>query len=238
MADRSPAHDPFPSTRWSRVVAAGDAQNPERRRDLDHLARDYWRPIRAWLQTSCGVPADQADDLAQEFFVRAIEADTIARADRARGSFRSFLKAALRNFAVDHKRRALAQKRGGGRAPSSLDGEPEPASSTAAPDEALDAAWRVALLQRALAALRGELEAAGKGVHWAVFEAYFIGGEPDLDYRKLAERHGVTATTVSNHLMHCKRRFRALLQEAVAETVDGEADLAAELAWLFAGVKC
>jgi RNA polymerase sigma-70 factor (ECF subfamily) len=234
-----PEADPFPSTRWSRVAGAGDPKSPRHAADLDALARDYWRPIQAFLQRFCRLDAADPADLVQDFFVHALETGTVGRADPERGRFRTFLKTALRNFAIDRLRRTRAQKRGGERAPVPLDadGVPEPAASDPGPDAALDAAWREVLLERALAALERQLAADGRQVQWRVFADYFLAAEPDLDYRALAGRHGISTTAVGNHLMACKRRFRALLHDMVAETVDSEAALATELEWLFAGVR-
>jgi RNA polymerase sigma-70 factor (ECF subfamily) len=231
-------HDPFPSTRWSRVIAAGDRRNPEWRTDLDQLARAYWRPIQLWLQGFCGAGAGDAADLTQDFFVQAIEQGTVGKADPGRGRFRAFLKASLRNFAIDRLRREQAQKRGGSVEVIALhDAGSEPASAVAGPDRALDDAWREVLLQRALGALEQQLTAEGKAAQYRVFADYFLQAEPDLDYAALAARHGISTTAVGNHLMACKRRFRSLLREAVTETVGSEQGLAEELDWLFAGVK-
>jgi RNA polymerase sigma-70 factor (ECF subfamily) len=235
MAEATPK-DLFPLTRWSRVLAAGDPHNPERRADLDALARAYWVPIHAYLQRACGLQGDAAADLTQDFFVHAIQRGTVGKAAPERGRFRSFLKTALRNFAADHRRRAGAGKRGGG-AVRGLDDAQPLASDDPAPDVALDDAWRAVLLERALAALERELVESGKQPYWEVFSSYFVAAEPDLDYAALAARHGIPVTSVSNWLRAGKQRFRQLLHDMVAETVGSSAALEQELAWLFRGVK-
>ena len=63
----------------------------------------------------------EAQDLTQEFFARLLEKNVIAAASRERGRFRSFLLAALKNFLANEWDKAKAAKRGGGRAPISLD---------------------------------------------------------------------------------------------------------------------
>ncbi|MBK8099039.1 MAG: sigma-70 family RNA polymerase sigma factor [Planctomycetes bacterium] len=239
MAPGPSPDDPFPSTRWSRVLAAGDPGSPRHRHDLDALARDYWQPICLWLQRFCRSQAEAAADLAQDFFVTVLDHGTVGKADPARGSFRAFLKTALRNFAIDRQRRERAQKRGGSIKIHSLD-QPDAGEAIAigpTPDQALDEAWRETLLQRALQVLEQQLRAADKAVYWAVFADYFLAAEPDLDYAALATRHAISTTAVSNQLMFAKRRFRALLHDAVAETVTDETALQSELAWLFAGVR-
>lgn len=226
-----PSAAAFPPTRWSRILAAGG------QRDLDGLARDYWRPIVAYLGARLRCPAEAAHDLAQEAFVWMLEVRLFDRADPQRGSFRGLLKTALHRFAIEHHRRATAQKRGGGVAPCDLDDAPAAALADATtPDQVLDAAWRQELLQRAVAQLERELIAAGRTQHWLVFRDWFLADDAsgtELDRQTLAARHQLAVGDVANRLAHAKRRFREILRTAVADTVSDAADLAAELRWLF-----
>lgn len=227
----------FPTTRWSRILRVEGAEGT-RAPDLDALARAYWRPVQAWLRASggcAGTDAD-ADDAAQDFFVWLIERARLARADPARGRFRALLKTMLRHFAIDRERRRSAQKRGGAvdHLPlASLEGSADVVAREPAPDAALDAAFRAELVARATTRLEEELRAAGRATTFALFRDYFLASEEELDYRKLADRHGVTTVAVSNELMHAKRRLRALLREEVSETVEDPEALDLELRWLF-----
>jgi RNA polymerase sigma-70 factor (ECF subfamily) len=224
--------DAFPSTRWSRILAGGGA---ERRPDWEALAAAYLRPIREWLRCRLR-DADEAAEAAQEFFVWMMETDLPARADPARGRFRAFLKAALRNFVVDRERRRRSLKRGGGVETAPLEaGGPEPAAGApeANPDAALDAAWRAALVERALADLDRELRAAGKEAHLRVFREYYVDGDADVDHAAVAARHGIRLTDVSNHLRAAKARFRAILRREILATVGGPEELDEELRWIF-----
>src|SRR5262245_2500000 len=136
---RGPA---FPSTRWSRILAAPAA------RDLDALARDYARPIEAWLGARLRLSADDARELLQEAFAWMLATGFFDRADPARGRFRALLKTALAHFAIEQRRRASAHKRGGDIAHEPLDAalaHADPRQPT--PDQVLDDAWRRELLQ-------------------------------------------------------------------------------------------
>src|ERR1044071_2122421 len=103
----------FPTTRWSLVVAAGDSDRPESRSALVSLCENYWYPLYAYLRRR-GYPADQAQDLTQEFFIRVLEGRYLDRADPERGRFRSFLLSSLKFFVADEEDRNRAHKRGGG----------------------------------------------------------------------------------------------------------------------------
>src|SRR5437762_12261790 len=108
-----PGSSQFPTTRWTLVIAAGDPQRKEARSALVSLCENYWYPLYAYLRRR-GYPADQAQDLTQEFFVRVLEGRYIDRADPEKGRFRSFILTSLKFFAADEADRHRAQKRGGG----------------------------------------------------------------------------------------------------------------------------
>jgi RNA polymerase sigma-70 factor (ECF subfamily) len=217
----------FPSTRWSRLLAAPGE------RDLEALARAYSRPIRAWLAARFRLREDAADDLAQEAFAWLLATRLLDKADPARGSFRGFLKTALARFAIEEFRRDAAAKRGGGRAHEPLDAAAGVADDAApSPDARLDDAWRRELVERARAELERELADGGRRQHWLLFRDWFL-DDAAPDYETLARRHGVTKVDVSNRLAYAKRRFREVLRAQVAETVRDEEELGEELAWLF-----
>src|SRR3954468_8819003 len=103
--DRPPAQ--FATTRWSLVLAAGDRESPESRQALEALCAAYWYPLYAYVRRQ-GYPADQAQDLTQEFFARLLEKDFLRAADRDRGRFRAFLLACVRHFLSNERDRAAA----------------------------------------------------------------------------------------------------------------------------------
>lgn len=223
--ERRPA---FPSTRWSRILL------PAGQRDLDGLARAYWRPIRAYLAARLRCREDDADDLAQDAFAWLLRSGLLDKADPARGRFRGFLKKALANFATEQWRREQAQKRGGCVGLTTFDAAGEPIDPRShSPEQALDDAWRRELLETARAELQRELESDGHAVRWALFRDYFLTGGDEPDHATLAARHGITRTDVSNWLDHGKKRYRALLRRQVTDTVTSEEELQEELRWLF-----
>jgi len=222
-----PRHS-FPSTRWSRILAPGGA------RDLDVIARLYWRPIQAWFSARLRCGEDAANDLAQESFAWMLATGLLDKADPARGRFRGFLKRSLHNFAIEQARKDAAQKRGGGVVHTALDQVAEPVGGPI-PDQALDDAWRRELLERAHEALRLELEAGPRATYYRVFRDYYFAAGDEPSHAELARRHGIGTGDVSNWLDHAKRRYRAILRGLVAETVTREDELQEELSWLFGG---
>jgi len=68
---------------------------------------------------------DEARDLTQAFFAQFLEAKRVQLADPARGRFRSYLIALLKNFLTTEWRRGQAEKRGGGKGLISLEAQQE-----------------------------------------------------------------------------------------------------------------
>ena len=232
MSDSSHA---FPTTRWSRLLADPEAGSQVARDAFEALARRYWRPIAAYTRARFARTDDEARDAAQEFFLWMLESGFLAKADPRRGSFRGFVKRSLANFLHDRERGRRTEKRGGGRRLVPLDGDeavPHPPDPGVGPDELMDDLWRRELLAQATDALEAELRGKGKDVAFEVFRDFYLGDE-ELDYEAVADRHGLTRVDVSNQLQLAKKRYRAHLRSAVLETVQGDDDLRAELAWLF-----
>jgi RNA polymerase sigma factor (sigma-70 family) len=230
---------PFPTTIWSAVRRGGarfTGQEGERAAALAELARRYQGPAEAYLRAALRVSAPDAHELFQEFFAWMLAGDFLAKADPERGRFRAFLKVALRHFATDELRKLAAEKRGGGRT-STLDaaGMPEPADARErGPDALLDDAWRAQLVDEAFARCERELATSCRGAQFAVFRDFYLAGGPELDYRALAERHGITTTDVSNWLQRAKARFREHLRALVLDTVANPSDLGDEFTWAVA----
>ena len=225
----------FPTTCWSRILGPGPAD-----RDLEALARAYWRPVYGAVRAR-GWSHEDAVDATQDFFAWMMQRDLLGRVDPARGRFRAFLKTALANFLIDSHRRDSALKRGGGRAVLRIDHEHDERASLdlvdyagQTPDALLDQLWRAALVERATDALEQELRGQGRGTYFDVFRDYFLSAD-DLDYTAVAKRYGITNAHVSNYLQHAKKRYRLLLRAAVQETVSNPEDFEEELTWLFGG---
>src|SRR5262249_54971436 len=119
MAEPSPAAR-FPTTRWSRVVSAGDPHAPGARAALAELCAAYWFPIYALIRRK-GHDPEHALDLTQAYFARLLEKRTVAAAAPVKGRFRAFLLADCSFSLADRADRDHARKRGGGRAALPID---------------------------------------------------------------------------------------------------------------------
>jgi len=129
----------FPTTVWDVVRAAG-AQAPEA---LQQLALEYRAPVLAFIRAR-GVEAGLAEDLCQDVFVRLLAGGVLAKADSAKGRFRSLLCTVTVRVIQDWSRRR--------RELITLQGEPQ------APESDFDRVWALHLTERALLRLRRENE--------------------------------------------------------------------------------
>jgi DNA-directed RNA polymerase specialized sigma24 family protein len=103
----------FNTTQWSVVLLSAQSQAPDYRRAFAELGRLYWYPLYGFIRHR-GYSAEDAQDLAQGFFLHLIERKTLKRVDRSKGKFRSFLLASLQNYMANEAKRARCLKRGGG----------------------------------------------------------------------------------------------------------------------------
>lgn len=226
----------FLTTRWSLVVAAageGDAA----RASLEELARGYWYPLYAFVRRQ-GERADDAADLTQAFFLRLLERRDLAVADPERGRFRSFLLASLRHFLANERDARRALKRGGGRAPLSIDwGEAdrrfgaEPADERD-PELLFERGWALATLERALERLRAEYAARGKSEQFERLAPELSPGGRSEGVAEIAVALDTSEGAVRVALHRLRERFRDALRAEVADTLARPDELDLELAEL------
>lgn len=226
----------FPITRWSQVRDAreGDA----RREALDSLVRAYWKPLYSFLLAS-GRANEDAKDLVQGFFSSLLERNVLAAFDPAKGRFRTYLLACLKNFAADEFDREEAAKRGGGRARVSVDDTSRdeylrlPAREEP-PEEAFDRAWAVAKMNRAIDRVRRTYLDRGEGDCVEAIDGYLAADSlARPDYEALMKRSGLSESRLRHLLYQFRTRLReAILAEVSAETGDPSA-AQEELALIF-----
>jgi hypothetical protein len=77
---------------------------------MNALLRDYWKPVFAYIRAAWRKPVEDARDLTQAFFARLLEKGYLGTLRPDAGSFRGYLKTALRHFLVDAERAADARR--------------------------------------------------------------------------------------------------------------------------------
>ena len=223
----------FPATRWS-AVAAACAQDPgERRRGQGSIVAAYWKPIYKYLRVRWRRSNEEAKDLTQEFFARALERDVLAGYDPERARLRTYLRICVDRLVQNRDRASRALKRGGPAATLSLDyalaeGElqntepPDPESM----EEFFEREWVRSLFGLAVESLERRCIEQGKATHFKLFERYDLEAEPGESptYKSLAAEFGLAVTDVTNHLAWTRREFRRLVLQELAKLTGSAAE--------------
>ena len=227
----------FPTTRWTLVIAAADPQRKEARSALVSLCENYWYPLYAYLRRR-GYPADRAQDLTQDFFIRVLEGRYLDRADPEKGRFRSFLLTSLKFFVADEQDRQRAHRRGGG-AVVSLEfssGEEryqrEPAHDET-PERIFERRWALAVLDRVVERLRNEFMQHGRPEHFERLKVFLL-GQSDAPYAGLAREMNTSEGALKVAIHRLRKRYRELFCQEIADTVANPADVESELRFLAA----
>ena len=235
----------FATTRWSLILSASDSESGEQkaREALAELCRTYWRPVFLFVNRR-GYTVQQAQDLTQDFFVMILGSDWLKHADQHRGRFRSFLLKSLQNFLSHARERNSAIKRGGevdfvswdywmAEAPSRLSVPAETIESI--PTERLfDLRWAATVVEHALQRLREECESKGRLRLFEVLSGHLASERADISYVSLASGLGITDAQVKKQLHNLRQRYRWLLRDEVAHTVEKAADVDDEIRYLCA----
>jgi RNA polymerase sigma factor (sigma-70 family) len=237
---RTPRPGAFLTTRWSLILSGANSKSAEKdtRAALAELCRLYWRPIFAFVSRS-GYSAEDAEDLTQDFFVMILKSDWLQNADPSRGRFRSLLLKSLKNFLHDAADKTYAHKRGGkvrfvswddwiAEAPSQLSISTQTLNSLPA-ERLFDVQWAATVVERALRRLREECECKGRLRVFDVLSPYLIAERDDVSGASLAATLGVPQGTVKKLLYRMRQRYRWLLRDEVAQTVENPADIEDEL---------
>lgn len=234
----------FATTRWSIVLSCADSELSAKAQEaLASLCRVYWRPVLAFICRQ-GVDSVDAQDLTQDFFVKLLKGELLRRADPARGRFRSLLLKALENFLHDAHEKKTAKKRGGNvqfvswddwmtEAPSQLN-LPRQALETWPAERLFDVRWAATVVEQALRRLCEECEACGRRRVFDALAGYLANDESDVSYADTARKLGIRMTTLKPLVHRLRQRYRELLREQVAETVENEADVDEEIRYLCA----
>jgi RNA polymerase sigma factor (sigma-70 family) len=220
--------DTFLTTRWSLVVTAqGDDTQAEAA--LETLCVGMWRPLYAFARRWGRGPED-AEDSVQSFLGSLLKRQSLKHVDATKGKFRTFLLGAMRNHLSDEDSRVHAVKRGGRVEVVSLDVNSAErdysvvASESPSPEKAFERAWAMEIVARAQTKLREECVASGKA---AVFDALFSTNQESG--QQAADKLGISVNAFRTVATRLRQRWRALIQQELAQTVSSQTDLEAEM---------
>ena len=237
----------FATTRWSLILSAANSESGEQeaRTALDELCRTYWRPVFSFICRR-GYSMEDAQDLTQDFFVKILGRNWLEHADRNRGRFRSLLLTSLQNFLVNAAERTHTRKRGGdmefiswddwmAEAPSQLSISPHALDSLPA-ERLFDLRWATTVVEQALRRLREECEGKDRLRLFYALSRHLTEERDEVSYADLSAALGVAETVVRKQLHIMRQRYRCLLRDEVAHTVENSADVEEEIRYLCAAL--
>ena len=210
----------FPTTEWTRII-----DTTQRTAILAELCRKYWKPLYSYLRCK-GFPNDEAKDIVQGFFTdKVLGQEFIAKADRARGKFRTFLLVALKNYALNILKSDQRLQLHDGKAAESVE--------DADPETEFNRVWAEELLQEVLKELEEECYRRGKRIHWLVFREWLLEPKTDSDKARMndiCEKYAIAGPSKAyNMISNIKSRFRAHLRNHLRLTVETDAEVDAEI---------
>jgi len=228
----------FHTTRWTRVCAA-KAESEDGRKALADLCDAYYEPVVAFLRCELR-DADAAREMSHAFFAEMLAGGTIHTAARERGRFRSYLLGAVKHFLSHQREAAQRLKRGGGVEAVSLEDTEAQVVADArqpTPDTAFDRQWALTLLSRALSDLQRECELEGKATVFEKLQPWLTGDAAHGDQLELAASLDMNLNSLKSQIHRLKSRFRALVKEQIAATMNEGGSIDEEMTVLFAALR-
>ena len=221
--------DNFPPTRWSVIETARSGDSGERDRALETLFAAYWKPVYKYVRLRWNRPVEDAQDLTQGFFLELLEREMLLRYDPKKSRLRTYLRLCVDSFVMNQDKAAHRQKRGGntihitldfGAAEEELRGVAIDATSIPSPvsvEQFFEKEWIRNLFSRAVEDLRKLCEARSRLRTFQIFEEYDLDEVDDISYDKLAAKHGLPVTDVTNALAWARREFRRIALDRLRE---------------------
>ena len=200
----------FPQTQHSIIAALQSEDTIVRERALEMVIRVYRAPVVALLRARWNLDAPDAEDLAHDFFLKALTSEWLTRYDPGRARFRTFLRQCVQAFANTSHQAATRLKRGGHLRATSLDDAVEIADDKTH-DELFHQEWVRSVFSTALDAFRADCVAQNRQSSFDVFHAIDIDGATALTpptYAQVGRQMGIPVTQVTNYVNWSRRRFR------------------------------
>jgi RNA polymerase sigma-70 factor (ECF subfamily) len=226
----------FPETHWSQLLELKNPAHPRHAEHLDGLVQQYWKPAYLYLRAIRAMSAEDAEDLTQQFFAMLLSRRAFDKLSPDRGTFRGFLKTALRRFAVSADRKeASREPREGARLFRFEEAEAiwKEQDRSLSPEAAFDREWTRGVVTEGMRRLRDEFRSQGKEVYYQVFQEYCGEGTAvESSYDEIAKKHGISADDVRNYLRVIRERGREILKEQLRDYLFPGEDLEDELRFI------
>jgi RNA polymerase sigma-70 factor (ECF subfamily) len=108
----------------------------------------------------------------------------------------------------------------------------EPATH-ASPDKLFEKQWAMTLLADVLRRLEGEYQSEGKTDLFAALKQTLLGLRESQPYAELALKLGMNESAVKVTVHRLRKRYRELIHDEIANTLDDPREVEAEMRYLF-----
>jgi len=227
----------FSTTHWSLILAAAKSNDTGARQAMERLCQKYWYPVYAFLRRKGNSPHD-AEDLAQDFFAGLFSHDWLNGVSSAKGRFRSFLLACLKNHVSHVRARASGPTRHPGRPLISIDAQAAEERYAFEPADISDPATlferRLAftLIDTTLRALRDEYAEKSEAAQFDALREHLVGDAARGSYAQTAGRLRMSEGAVRVAVTRLRQRFREQLRAEVSRLVEDPRDVDLEIQYL------
>ncbi len=234
-------HDQFPRTRWTLIRRATDTDPEQKRQALEDFCRAYWFPLYCYARRR-GKTVHDAQDTIQSFFVHLLEqTEKFENLDANLGKLRSWLLTSLQHFITNQHEWSRAAKRGGLASMLVIDVDLAEerlgdlgAADAARAESDFDRRWAETVLSQARQKLKAAHEAAGKRQEYEALRPFLTKGTPEGLIQEAAAKLGKTEGAIRMAVLRLRDDYRVAIQREIADTLDADGDVEAEVRYLIA----
>jgi len=205
---------------------------------MERLCGTYWYPLYAFVRRK-GYGHEDACDLTQAFFARFLEKRYLRSADAGLGKFRTFLLTSLTHFLANQWDRTQAQKRGGRLQIISFNEASaeeryglEPVEAVT-PEKVFERRWAQTVMALVLDRLAAETEEK----RFEVLKRFLLEDKGAVSYEEAALQLGMSVAAITSAISRMRARFRAVLFEEIAATVESPEAVEQEIRHLLAALS-
>lgn len=222
----------FPPTQWTMLIQKWHCLDEQlQQRVREEFCKRYRNPVWFCVRQN-GVPEHDAEDVVQGFFADKIFGKSLpAKADRAKGRFRDYLRMVLRNYVSDwfkKKKRQPVLVQG-----ASYCGESAQPIPGLTPEEVFDHKLVSDLVLGVITEVREWYCGRGKTKHWEVFQARrlweIMAGDAKTPYEKICKDLAISKKDAQRMLVVANRQFKNVLRKRVRALVASVEDVEPEI---------
>jgi RNA polymerase sigma factor (sigma-70 family) len=198
----------FGSTVWAVVERAKRGDDSA----IDQLVRAYQKPVHQFIRRQ-GFSEHDAEDIAQEVFLRIARHGVLQKVLQTGGKFRSLVIGVTKNVMFERRRTEGTKKRGGDVQTKPLPTDSQFGVTPDGDDETFDQFWMLHLVNRAFELLQKE-SIVKKTQYYEAVRRFILDGE---DYATISEKIGVPLTNLKNLIRRGKQKLLDYIRQEIAD---------------------